>query len=281
MAVYVIGDVQGCYSALQALLKKIDFDKNKDRLWFAGDLVNRGPDSLAVLRFVKALDEAAITVLGNHDLHLLAMQAGVKSIKKGCSLEAIFRADDGDELLFWLRQQPLLHYDKKYNCVMVHAGIYPQWDLPQAQAAAREVEAVLRGEQHQHYFANMYGDQPDRWSEGLQGSDRWRFITNSFTRMRFCSAEGELDMLEKHAPGKQAKGLIPWFELETKVTEQGTRIVFGHWAALTHSLPLKIKKIHPTDTGCVWGGTLTALKLHQGKNPHAISVRCDGELTPN
>ncbi|MDQ7017296.1 MAG: symmetrical bis(5'-nucleosyl)-tetraphosphatase [Gammaproteobacteria bacterium] len=279
-AVYVIGDVQGCYSALQALLEKIEFKPTKDRLWFAGDLVNRGPDSLAVLRFVKSLSSAAITVLGNHDLHLLAMQAGVKSIKKGCSLAPIFKADDGEELLCWLRQQPLLHYDKKLNYVMTHAGIYPRWDLAQAQAAALEVEAVLRGDDHQRYFEHMYGDQPDLWSEELQGAARWRFITNSFTRMRFCSSSGQLDMLEKHAPGQQADGLVPWFDLPSRVTAQGTHILFGHWAALSHSLPLKIKKIHPTDTGCVWGGELTALKLQQGKKPQRISVLCEKFLKP-
>lgn len=264
MATYAIGDLQGCYSELIDLLGQIGFDGGSDRLWFTGDLVNRGPQSLDCLRFVKEMGESAVTVLGNHDLHLLAMAAGKMKPKKNDTVEDILAADDRNELLDWLRQQPLTHYDKGY--LMVHAGLLPQWDAERARELASEVETVLRSDDADEFYSHMYGNQPDTWSEDLKGMDRLRYITNCFTRIRYCHEDSRLDLTDKNPPGKQAEHLIPWFQFETRPTRD-IPILFGHWASLPFG---NIKdfspyNVHPLDTGCVWGRRMTAMRLEDGR----------------
>lgn len=256
MAVYAIGDVQGCYSALRRLLDALAFDPNKDRLWFTGDLVNRGPESLQVLRFVVKLGENAITVLGNHDLHLLAVAAGVGQQRRGDTLDDILTATDRDDLLDWLAQQPLLHRDAQLGWTLVHAGFLPQWDLQLAQNCAREVEAVLQGPDKLEFFQRMYGNQPARWDSSLVGWDRLRLIINAFTRLRFCTPDGSINYSEKGAPAQQSD-LIPWFAHPLRRSQQ-ERIVFGHWSTLgiCHQ-----NNVVGLDSGCVWGGELTAVRL--------------------
>ncbi|HEX23187.1 MAG TPA: symmetrical bis(5'-nucleosyl)-tetraphosphatase, partial [Chromatiales bacterium] len=231
MAIYAIGDIQGCFDELQALLAMCRFDPAVDRLWFTGDLVNRGPDSLKVLRFVRGLGEGAITVLGNHDLHLLAVAEGLGKLHKPDTLQAILDAPDRDELLHWLRQQPLLYHDADLNAALVHAGLPPQWDLREARAYSVEVETVLRGDDYREFFTHMYGDKPRRWAMGLTGWDRLRFIVNCFTRLRFCRADGELCLKAKGEPGTQPAGCVPWFQAPGRRSTQ-TQIIFGHWSTL-------------------------------------------------
>lgn len=231
MAVYAMGDIQGCYAELMALLEKIQFDASADQLWFTGDLVNRGPESLRVLRFVRELNErtpnAAITVLGNHDLHLLAVAAGKSQQHRSDTLDEILDAPDRDILLDWLRHQPLLHHDAALGVTLIHAGLPPQWTLAEAQQYAAEVETVLQSEQHAEFFAHMYGDQPNRWQDDLTGWDRLRFMTNCFTRLRYCDANGRLEMQAKGAPGSQAAGDMPWFEVAGRQSSEN-QFVFGH-----------------------------------------------------
>lgn len=274
MTTYAIGDLQGCYSALQQLLEKIHFDPASDTLWFAGDLVNRGPESLQSLRFVKSLGDRAITVLGNHDLHLLAIAEEHKSTNDQ-GLKDILNAGDSEELLYWLRQQPLLHHDPVLGYTLVHAGIYPHWDLYQAQTHARELEAVLQGEQYRDFIFNMYGNQPDKWQDELTGFDRLRFICNSFTRMRYCNEEGVLDFSNNGAPGTAPENMAPWFAIETRKTKQD-QIVFGHWSTLGL---VKKENIFALDTGCVWGGKLTALAL-EDEPPQHFSIDCTAAANP-
>ncbi len=258
MATYAIGDIQGCYDQLQQLLDKIGFDPARDTLWFAGDLVNRGPQSLEVLRFVKSLGERAITVLGNHDLHLLAVwQDKHHHFKSNDTLLPVIRAADRDELLEWLRRRPLLHYDAGLDYLLVHAGLPPQWDTETAMRCAREVETTLRGEQFRDFLENMYGNKPKRWSEQLGGWDRLRFAVNCFTRLRFCTAEGELDFHHKGKPGGDDTEVLPWFKVPGR-RNRGQRILFGHWSTLGLYADDNVRAI---DTGCLWGGALTALRL--------------------
>ncbi len=210
MSTYAIGDIQGCFEPLQALLEKVDFDPAHDRLWFTGDLVNRGPHSLETLRFVRDLGDAAVTVLGNHDLHLLAVwRDRQRHFKNNDTLGPIFEAHDGDELLEWLRHQPLMHHDAELGYSLLHAGLPPQWDIHQAQTHAREVEAVLRGERFEGFLEHMYGNQPAKWHDELEGWDRLRFIVNCFTRLRFCTAKGKLEFDSKGSPGSQDEKLLP------------------------------------------------------------------------
>jgi bis(5'-nucleosyl)-tetraphosphatase (symmetrical) len=263
---YVIGDVQGCFSALQALLEHIEFEPNQDHLWFAGDLVARGEASLETLRFVKKLCESgtAHTVLGNHDLNLLAVWRGLNKIRKTDRTSAIFEAPDVLELLNWLRQQPLLLRPND-DYVLTHAGLPHCWTTAQAEDLASEVTAVLRGTfaQLDHYLENMYGNQPDTWSSHLAGSERLRVITNYLTRMRLLNVDGRLDFvfkdgLDAHMPD----GFAPWFDWEPR-SERAEKILFGHWAALgglgqaSNAIPL--------DGGCVWGGSLVAYRLEDGQ----------------
>lgn len=259
MATYAIGDVQGCFDELQALLTKINFNPTQDTLWFVGDLVNRGPQSLATLRFIKNLPHCKV-VLGNHDLHLLAMAYG-RSYHSH-TLDEILQAADRDELIHWLRQQPLLHYDAKLNYVMVHAGIPPQWDLLLAKQCALELQTALQSAQVSDLLKHMYGDEPVQWRDDLQGWERLRFITNAFTRMRFCTRDGKLDFHYNGKIGKQPHELIPWYQIPER-RNKDLNIIFGHWAALQGKVDEP--NVFALDTGCVWGNSLTAMRLEDQK----------------
>lgn len=259
MAVYAIGDIQGCYDEFVALLDRLKFDSTHDCLWLTGDLVNRGPRSLAVLQLVKSLGDSAITVLGNHDLHLLALASDPKAKpKKLDTLQEVLNAPDGDELLHWLRQQPLLHHDATLGCTLVHAGLPPQWTLTKAQQCASELQTVLRdAEQANELFKHMYGDEPDQWREDLAGFARLRFITNCFTRLRVCTADGQLKIKYKGPVTDMPKGLYPWFRAPRRASVM-QRIVFGHWSALGYHDDDNVLGL---DTGCVWGGKLCGVRL--------------------
>ena len=262
MPTFAIGDLQGCYDELMDLLEAVRFDPAADRLWFTGDLVNRGPQSLACLRFVKDLGDGAVSVLGNHELHLLAIGNGQPQyLHAGDTLDEILEADDRAELLDWLRLLPLAHHDGHSGFTMVHAGLPPQWRLDETLHYATEVDQALRGPRYRDYFANMYGNEPDRWSACLDGWDRLRFITNCLTRIRYCSADGVLDLNEKGAPGNQPETALPWFEVAGRKTRTH-KIIFGHWAALRdYHQNYGRFNVYPLDMGCVWGGELVALCL--------------------
>lgn len=255
MAVFAIGDVQGCADALKRLLERVRFDPAEDHLWFAGDLVNRGSKSLEVLRFVRGLGERAISVLGNHDLHLIAMAHGVRKISG--QLKPVLVAEDGLELVEWLRARPLLWHDTKLGYVLVHAGLDPSWTLDAAQTHAHEVERVLASEDCAELLRGMYGNKPGRWSDDLSGIERQRTIINIFTRMRYVRADGTLDFENKGAPGTQPLGLMPWFEVPNRANAE-EHILCGHWSTLGE---VDTPRIYPLDTGCVWGGKLTAMRL--------------------
>ncbi len=276
MATYAIGDIQGCYDELRQLLDKACFDPTKDKLWCVGDLVNRGPDSLAVLRWVKALGDQAIVVLGNHDLHLLAVALTGARIGKKDTLNAILEAADRDELLHWLRHRPLLHHSEKKGFTLLHAGLPPQWDLAQAQACAREVETLLRGPDHVEFLQQMYGNEPDRWSDELTGVERLRFITNCFTRMRWCDADGRLLLKEKGGLEQPAPGALPWFRVPDRRSSK-ERILFGHWSTIGY---LAENNCWALDSGCVWGGRMSALRVRRKKPLTLIEIDCPGYLVP-
>lgn len=277
MAVYAIGDIQGCHDELLALLASIDFDSQRDHLWLVGDLVNRGPKSLEVLRFVRSLGERAVCVLGNHDLHLLAIAAGNHRKRKNLdTLAAIFDAPDREELLDWLRHRPLLHHDPELGFAMLHAGLPPQWDIHQAITLAAEVEAVLRSDAHTGFFHEMYGNKPQAWSDQLRGMDRLRFITNCFTRLRYCDTDGNLSLSDKGPPGSQQAGSLPWFDVPGR-RSQDTRILFGHWSTLGY---VARNNVWALDTGCLWGGMLTAVRL-DSTEPTPYSYNCRGQQDPN
>jgi bis(5'-nucleosyl)-tetraphosphatase (symmetrical) len=275
MAVYAIGDVQGCFDELQALLDRIGFDPAEDRLWFAGDLVNRGPKSLETLRFIRGLGEGAVSVLGNHDLHLLAAAHGHPIAHDDHTLDAILAAPDRDELIDWLSHQPLLHHDEQLGFTMLHAGLPPQWDLELASRCAREVEAVLRDERCPDFVSGMYGNKPKLWSNDLAGLDRLRFIVNCLTRMRFCDSDGKLEFKCKGAPGQQRTGYFPWFEIPWRASRD-LNIVFGHWSTLG---TVDIPGVYPTDTACLWGGRLTALRIDAAP-PQRFELDCQGQKAP-
>jgi bis(5'-nucleosyl)-tetraphosphatase (symmetrical) len=255
---YAIGDVQGCYVQLQRLLALIQFNERCDTLWFTGDLVNRGPDSLAVLRLVKSLGSAACTVLGNHDLHLLAIYHGHQELQPQDTLQAVLEASDVDDLCRWLQRQPLLHYDEQLQYVLVHAGIAPMWTVAKARQLAQEVTRVMNAQPATDFWRQLYGDTPNCWDERLTGGARWRLIVNYFTRMRFCNAQGCLDLRNKSKPGTQSTDYMPWFRAPQRQTVDD-RIIFGHWAALEGKT--QTDNIFALDTGCVWGGRLTAMRL--------------------
>ena len=276
MPTYAIGDIQGCYDELQRLLEQLDFSETRDQLWFVGDLVNRGPNSLEVLRLVKSLGDAAVTVLGNHDLHLLALAHGNPKHRHSSNLNEVLRAPDRDELIHWLRHRPLLHRDKKLAFSMIHAGLPPQWTMKTARACAREVENVLRGDQHVEYFLGMYGNEPSLWSPRLVGMDRLRFITNCLTRLRYCTADGGLALREKSPPALRPGHLIPWFQHPER-RSRDARIVFGHWSALGY---WQGDNVWGIDSGCLWGGSLTALRLRRKKPVKPLHLPCEGHLTP-
>jgi bis(5'-nucleosyl)-tetraphosphatase (symmetrical) len=257
VALYAIGDLQGCHAEFMALLQRIRFDAGRDRLWLTGDLVNRGPASLAALRAVKALGEAATVVLGNHDLHLLAMAYAPKTVKKRePGLEEILDAPDAAELLAWLRARPLLHRERGVHWTLIHAGLPPQWTLAQAVASAREIERALARDAAA-FLAEMYGDGPDRWSPELEGAERLRFAVNCLTRLRFVDLKGRLVLSHKGTIEDAPAGAMPWFRHPERAS-QGDAFVFGHWSALGY---LAEPGLRCLDTGCVWGGALTALRL--------------------
>ncbi len=276
MGTYVLGDLQGCYDELRALLDRLGFDPALDRAWFVGDLVNRGPKSLECLRFVRGLGDSAVAVLGNHDLHLLAVAAGNTAKHNGdTGLGAVLAAPDRDELLHWLRHRPLLHRDETLGFTMIHAGLPPQWDVATAAACAREVETQLQGDDHLAYFLDMYGNKPRRWDPALKGMKRLRFITNCFTRLRYCAMDGTLALKEKGPPGSQAAGTIPWYTHPARAS-RGERIVFGHWS--THGYAA-LHNVWAIDTACLWGGALTALRI-DGPVPEPSHYRCRGQADP-
>ncbi|MBK1693820.1 bis(5'-nucleosyl)-tetraphosphatase (symmetrical) [Chromatium weissei] len=276
MSIYAIGDIQGCLTELQTLLHQLQFDSQHDRLWFVGDLVNRGPDSLAVLRFIRALGDAAVVVLGNHDLHLLALAAGNTKHADKSNLNAVLNAPDRNELLHWLRQRPLLHHDAERQLTLIHAGLPPQWTLADARAAAFELETALRGEDYSTLLSALYGNQPDRWSPNLTGMERLRFITNCLTRLRFCTPNGRLALKEKGDLGSQTPGLIPWFQVAGRRTRHD-RIIFGHWSTLGYYAGENVWAI---DSGCLWGGMLTALQV-EPLPLTPIQLKCNGYLVPD
>ncbi len=259
MATYAIGDIQGCYSTFRRLLDQIRFEPARDRLWLVGDLINRGPQSLATLRFVKQLGARAVTVLGNHDLHLLVVAAGHVRQHSGDTLTAILRAPDRDELLDWLRRRKMMHAAGRY--ALVHAGLLPQWPLTKALALAREVEAALQGDDCDDFLRQMYGNQPDRWRDDLTGIDRLRVITNVFTRLRLCTPAGQMEFKHKGAPIGLPRGFQPWFKAPRRRNRTAI-ILFGHWAALGLYNDSNVVCL---DTGCVWGRALTAFRLADGK----------------
>lgn len=275
MAVYAVGDLQGCHAEFVALLERLAFDPARDKLWLTGDLVNRGPDSLAVLREVRALGACVTAVLGNHDLHLLAMAyapAGVSRREPG--LQAVLAAPDAAELLDWLAGRPLLHRDAALGWTLIHAGLPPQWSLADAESAAREVEAALAGDRVE-LLSQMYGDQPDRWSPALAGIARLRFAVNCFTRLRFVDVDGRLLLPLKGPVADAPPGAMPWFRHPERRTGRDA-LVFGHWSALGF---LSEPGLLCLDTGCVWGGSLAALRL-DGAAQEPLFLRCQGSLRP-
>lgn len=268
MTTYAVGDIQGCFDQLDDLLALIEFDPQEDILWVAGDLVNRGPDSLETLRFLKSLGDRCVAVLGNHDLHLLAVATGSVRNRNQDTLLPILNAPDRDELLEWLRHRPLVHHCPDSNYTMVHAGIPPIWSLKVALNRSAEVEALLRSDQYRDLLKNMYGDEPVYWNKNLKGWPRLRVIINYLTRMRFCREDGTLDLDQKSSPENAPKGFMPWYQHANRKCA-GQNIIFGHWAALEGKV--SEPDVHALDTGCVWGGQLTALNL---ETQELTSLQC-------
>jgi len=274
MARYAIGDIQGCCDELKALLARCQFSADRDQLWFVGDLVNRGPQSLETLRYVRALGANATVVLGNHDLHLLALAYGSKrKVKDGDTLDAVLGASDRDQLLEWLLRRPLAVYDEPRGEFLVHAGLVPEWSPRDAAKLAREVEAVLRDDARTLFDA-MYGNKPNKWDATLRGMDRLRFVINVFTRMRYVGLDGTVDLKQKGAPGEQSEGFVPWFDAPERASRD-VRVVCGHWSTLGY---LRRKDLIALDTGCVWGGSLTAVNLDADDEP--VQLACTGHQEP-
>jgi bis(5'-nucleosyl)-tetraphosphatase (symmetrical) len=268
MATYAIGDIQGCYDPFRRLLDAIDFDPEVDTLWLCGDLVNRGPKSLKTLRYVKSLGDSAISVLGNHDLHLLALaEEVIHYTGRFSSLRKLLDAPDLDELVEWLRHRPLVHYDADLDTLLVHAGIHPKWSAKKALARAAEVETALQGDKYLTLLAKMYGNNPRHWSGSLSGYRRLRFIINTFTRMRMLTDSTALNFTHTGSPWRKRKDLLPWFKYPDPAWE-GTRIIFGHWSALGL---IVLPELISLDTGCVWGSQLTAVCVDK-KQPRVYQV---------
>lgn len=276
MSRYAIGDIQGCCNELRALLARIGFAADRDRLWLVGDLVNRGPQSLETLRFVRALGDNAIVVLGNHDLHLLAVACGCRSARRSDTLDEVLQAPDRDALLEWLATRPLAHFEAED--LLVHAGVVPQWTVETTLGLAREVESALRNDPR-NLFDHMYGDEPDHWSPELAGADRLRFAINVLTRMRVCTNEGRINLRIKGKPPAAGAPWRPWFDVESRRTHEN-RVVFGHWSAL--GLVMRDDVIG-LDSGCVWGGSLTAIDLDGSRagGHEPISIPCSGYQSPD
>ena len=271
MTLYAIGDLQGCDDAFARLLDHLHFDPGKDRLWLVGDLVNRGPDSLGVLRRIIGLGDCVQCVLGNHDLHLLAVAAGVRKRGRNDTFDDVLAAQDSDDLLDWVRRRPLLHYDEANNRALVHAGIPPKWSIKQATKQAEKVARQLRADDWQKAIENMYGNSPKTWSKKLGPKQRLRYTINGFTRMRFCSKLGELDFRYTGPPGTQPKGLVPWFKYPLRPAAD-THVYFGHWATLGIMQKTNITAL---DSGCVWGRKLTAIALRKKKGSARMRVKCN------
>ena len=269
--IYAVGDVQGCAPSLKALVKKLP---KKSNLIFLGDLVNRGPDSLGALRQLKSLQESgrAECILGNHDLHLLAIDAGLRNTKGLDTVDAILKAPDRKELINWMRNRPMALSNG--TVLTVHAGVLPQWDLQQTIECAQEVEKALRSKSYKEFLANMYGNTPNKWSNSLKGYERLRLITNALTRMRFCTPSGQMDFESKEGLENGPKGYIPWFNVPKRKTTD-TLIYFGHWSTLGL---LRRSNVIGLDTGCVWGGKLTALEIaHSNKDSKGLElIQVDG-----
>ncbi len=272
MATYAVGDIQGCYAELQRLLACINFDPAQDRLWLVGDLVNRGPGSLQVLRLVKSLGDSAVTVLGNHDLHLLAVAEGVAELHRSDTLGDILNAPDRDELLHWLRHQKLCHAEDGY--VLVHAGLLPQWSVKQALTLAGEAESELRGENYVEFLRRMYGNTPNAWDDELTGYKRLRVIVNTFTRMRICTPQGEMEFKFKGAVRDIPSGYLPWYDTSKRKSRDAT-VIFGHWSALGL---IVLDNVIALDTGCLWGGPMTAIRL---EDRELIQVACTNPVAKN
>ncbi|MFC3609431.1 symmetrical bis(5'-nucleosyl)-tetraphosphatase [Stutzerimonas tarimensis] len=263
MTLYAVGDLQGCLDPLLKLLDRAAFSPSRDCLWLVGDLVNRGPKSLECLRFVRDLGTSAVSVLGNHDLHLLAVAYDVERMKKSDTLQPILDAPDRSELIDWLRGLELVHHDPERDLTMVHAGIPPQWSIAKALRRAAEVQQALRDDACVKPFLDgMYGNQPAKWNKNLKGVERLRVITNYFTRMRFCTADGTLDLVAKEGLGTAPSGFAPWFQHAERKT-RGHRLVFGHWAALEGRCDEP--DVYALDTGCVWGNAMTLANLDTGE----------------
>lgn len=269
MAIYAIGDLQGHLAPFHELLNKVHFNDKKDQLWLTGDLVNRGPESLKVLRFVISLGDSVKTVLGNHDLHLLSVAAGVSPLKKKDTFHDILKAPDLKDLTTWLRQQPLLHINKEIRAILVHAGIHPRWTRKSAAMYAKSAETLLKSDNYLYFLENIYLKETKRWSKSLKELEQLQFISNSFTHMRFCNKAGELDFKHKGPPGSQPEALTPWFRHPERRCKNW-RIIFGHWAALGF---LQESNVISLDSGCSWGRKLTAIRLDEG-NSKIWSVDC-------
>lgn len=267
MPTYAIGDLQGCHAALEKLLERIEFDAKKDRIWLVGDLINRGTGSVAILRWAMGLGDALVTVLGNHDLHTLAVAEGFVPLHRSDTIQDILQAPDRDELLHWLRQQPLAYREDDY--FLVHAGLLPQWTPEQALALAGEVESVLRGEDYRDFLEHMYGNEPRRWRDDLRGMKRLRLITNAMSRLRFCTSDGTIDFSHKGPLGSQPAELLPWFDVPGRAS-QGVTVLFGHWSALGL---MQQPNLVALDSGCLWGGELSALRL---EDRQVFQISCAG-----
>jgi len=275
MSLYAIGDIQGCHAEFCELLELIGFAPDRDRLWLVGDLVNRGPDSLSVLREVKALGDAAITVLGNHDLHLLTIAHGHRKPHRGDTLDAVLDAPDRRELLEWLQHLPLAVMER--DRVLVHAGLVPQWTAPQAVALSHEVQEMLASSRASKFLGKLYGDEPDQWRDDLEGFDRLRVIVNVCTRLRFCRADGRMDFHEKRGAAHTPAGMLPWYEHAHRAWA-GTHVVCGHWSTLGLMLSPDVSML---DSGCVWGGSLTAMRVSEGTDaPRIYQVPSRAGITP-
>lgn len=272
MPTYVIGDVQGCLNAFLELMQAIGYDPRRDRLWLTGDLVNRGEDSLGMLRWCMAHDAGIVAILGNHDLHLLAVAEGFVPPHRKDTLSEILDAPDRAEVLDWLRRRPMLH--REGDWLMVHAGLMPGWTAQQAEALARELEDALRGQGYRAFLRDMYGNEPRHWSEALGGQDRLRLIANAMTRMRFLHADGGLEFLHKCAPAEAPPGLIPWYDMPGRQSRD-VRVLFGHWSTLGLFVRHDVVGL---DTGCLWGGRLTALRLEDGR---VFQVGCHPRRQPD
>lgn len=271
MATFAIGDIQGCFHSFQSLLKRIQFNPASDKLWLVGDLINRGSGSLEVLRWVFQHQSSIVTVLGNHDLHTLVVAEGFVSAHRSDTIQGLLDAPDAHELLRWLRYQPLLHVE--HDCLMVHAGLLPQWTATTAQSLAQEVQQALRDDNYREFLKHMYGNQPVLWDDALTGYDRLRVITNAMTRLRVCTQAGEMEFKFKGELANLPFGFFPWFELDQRASAD-TSIIFGHWSAIGLR---QTNNVYALDTGCLWGGSLTALRLD---DKALFQVPCHADDTP-